>query len=53
MSVRFRFAAIVFAAMQLGLAACGSTYYLVKDAESGREYCVLPARLLDVKMLML
>jgi len=38
MSVRFRFAAIVFTVMQLGLAGCSSTYYLVKDAESGREY---------------
>jgi hypothetical protein len=38
MSVRFRFAPIVLAAIPLGLAACGSTYYLVKDAESGREY---------------
>jgi hypothetical protein len=38
MSVRFRFAAIVLAAIPLGLAACGSTYYLVKDMESGHEY---------------
>ena len=38
MNVRFRFAAIVLAAMTLGLAACSSTYYHVKDAESGREY---------------
>ena len=38
MNVRFRFAAIVLAAIPLGLVACGSTYYIVKDAESGREY---------------
>jgi hypothetical protein len=38
MNVRFRFAAIVLAAAPLGLVACSSTYYLVKDVESGREY---------------
>jgi hypothetical protein len=38
MNIRFRSAAIVLAATSLALAACGSTYYLVKDAESGREY---------------
>lgn len=38
MNVRFRFAAIVLAATSLGLAACGSSYYIVKDAESGHEY---------------
>jgi hypothetical protein len=38
MNVRFAFAAIVLAAIPLGLAACSSSYYIVKDAESGREY---------------
>jgi len=38
MNVRIRFAAIVLAAMPLGLGACSSAYYVVKDAESGREY---------------
>jgi hypothetical protein len=38
MNVRFQFAAIVLAAIPLGLAACGGTYYIVKDAESGRVY---------------
>ena len=38
MNVRFRVAGIVLAALSLGLAACGSTYYLVKDPESGHEY---------------
>jgi hypothetical protein len=38
MNVRFRLTATVLAAMSLGLAACSSTYYLVKDAESGHEY---------------
>jgi hypothetical protein len=38
MNVRFRVAAIALAAVSVGLAACGSTYYLVKDPESGREY---------------
>ena len=38
MNVRFRFAAIVIAAVPLGLGACGGTYYIVKDAESGHEY---------------
>jgi hypothetical protein len=38
MNVRLLFAALVLAATPLGLAACSSTYYLVKDVESGREY---------------
>jgi hypothetical protein len=38
MNARFRFSAIVVAAMAFGLGACGSTFYVVKDAESGREY---------------
>ena len=38
MNVRFRVAVIALAALSFGLAACGSTYYLVKDPESGREY---------------
>jgi hypothetical protein len=38
MIVRIRFAAIVLAAMPLGLGACAGTFYVVKDAESGREY---------------
>ena len=38
MNVRLRFAAIVLAATPVGLAACGSTFYQVKDLESGREY---------------
>jgi hypothetical protein len=38
MNFRFRVAASALAALSLGLAACGGTYYLVKDPESGREY---------------
>jgi hypothetical protein len=38
MNVRFPPAAIVLAAIPLGLAACSGTYHMVKDAESGREY---------------
>jgi len=38
MNLRTRFSAIVLAATPLGLGACGSTYYIVKDAESGNEY---------------
>ena len=38
MNIRFRFTPIVFALTTLGLTACGSTYYLVRDVDSGREY---------------
>jgi hypothetical protein len=38
MNVRLPLAAIVLAAVPLGLAACSGTYYMVKDAESGSEY---------------
>lgn len=38
MNARFGFPTIVLAAVPLVLAACSSTYYLVKDAESGHEY---------------
>ena len=37
MNVRSRFAAIALAAASLGLTAC-SSFYLVKDPESGHEY---------------
>jgi hypothetical protein len=38
MNVRCRVAAIALVALSLGMAACGGTYYLVKDLESGQEY---------------
>jgi hypothetical protein len=38
MNVRFLVATLVLATVPLGLGACGSTYYLVKDPHTGREY---------------
>ena len=38
MSVRCQFTALALALMVLGLAGCSSTYYRVKDVDSGREY---------------
>jgi hypothetical protein len=38
MNVRFLIATVALATVPLGLGACGSTYYLVKDPHTGREY---------------
>ena len=38
MNIRSRFGVPVAVALSLGLAGCGSTYYLVKDPGSGAEY---------------
>jgi len=38
MNARFLVAAIVLTIAPIGLAACASTYYLIKDPHDGREY---------------
>jgi hypothetical protein len=38
MNVRFLIASLAPLTVLLGLGACGSTYYLVKDPHTGREY---------------
>ena len=38
MNIRSRFGVPVAVALSLGLAGCGSTYYLVKDPGSSAEY---------------
>jgi len=38
MNIRSRFGVSVAVVLSLGLAGCGSTYYLVKDPGSGAEY---------------
>ena len=38
MNVRFRCTAMVLVVTALGVVACSSTYYLVKDVDSGHEY---------------
>jgi hypothetical protein len=38
MNARFLIATFAPATLLLGLGACGSTYYLVKDPHTGREY---------------
>jgi hypothetical protein len=38
MNARFFIVTLVLATVPLGLVACGSTYYLVKDPHTGHEY---------------
>jgi hypothetical protein len=38
MNARFLITTLASATVLLGLGACGSTYYLVKDPHTGREY---------------